>query len=317
MSRAPVAVALLAALFLLSGCISLPQSEALRAEAPKDLPPRVELTEVPFHKQGDYLCGPATLAMVFNAAGVKADVESLTPQVYLPGRQGSLQAEMLGATRRAGLVAYPLAPRMEDVLREVAGGTPVVVLANLSTRFSPVWHYAVVVGYDLEKREVILRSGGKPRDEWRFSFLEFFWKDSNYWSMVALPPGKLPVTAREAEFANAVAALEQAGKAREARESYRALLARWPDNLVGLIGLGNAEYALKDLPASVTAFRRAAEAHPESAPALNNLAYVLAESGRLPEAEQAARRAVALGGPAQDEAQKTLDAVLLRKKSPR
>jgi hypothetical protein len=311
------ALAWLVPLLLLGGCVSLPQSTALRDAAPTDLPPRVELTEVPFHKQGDFLCGPATLAMVFNAAGVKdASVESLTPLVYLPGRQGSLQAEMLGATRRSGLVAYPLAPRMEDVLREVAAGTPVVVLVNLSTRFSPVWHYAVVVGYDLEQRHVIVRSGGKAREEWRFGFLEFFWKDSNYWSMLALPAGKLPATAREAEFADAVAALEQAGRAREARESYRALLARWPQNLVGLVGLGNTEYALKNVPASLDAFRRATQAHPESAPALNNYAYVLAESGRFAEAEQAARRAVALGGPAQAEAQKTLDAVLQRKGRP-
>ncbi len=46
-----------------------------------------------------------------------------------------------------------------------------------------------------------------------------------------------------------MAALEQAGKPREARDSYRALLGRWPDNLVGLIGLGNVEYTLKEMAA--------------------------------------------------------------------
>jgi hypothetical protein len=311
--RASLGALLAALLFALTGCISLPQSEALRDAPPKDLPPRVELTEVPFHRQDDYLCGPASLAMVFNAAGVKADVESLTPLVYLPGRQGSLQAEMLGATRRAGLVAYKLEPKMEDLLRELAAGTPVLVLVNLSFRFKPVWHYAVVVGYDLEKRKLVLRSGGEPRDEWNFGFLEFFWKDSNYWSMVALPPGRLPATAQEADFTNAVAALEQAGRPREARESYRALLGRWPDNLVGLIGLGNTEFALKDPAAAERAFRRATEAHPQSAAALNNLAYVLGESGRLAEAEETARRAVALGGELQPQAQKTLDTILQRR----
>jgi tetratricopeptide (TPR) repeat protein len=224
---------------------------------------------------------------------------------------------MLGATRRSGLVAYKLEPKMDDLLRELAAGTPVLVLVNLSFRFKPVWHYAVVVAYDLDRRKLILRSGGEPRDEWSFGFLEFFWKDSNYWSMLALPPGRLPATANEADFANAVAALEQAGKPREARESYRALLARWPDNLVGLIGLGNTEYALKDPAAAERAFRRAAEAHPQSAAALNNLAYVLGESGRLAEAEQAARSAIALGGALQPEAQKTLDAILQRQKTRR
>jgi tetratricopeptide (TPR) repeat protein len=299
----------------LGGCISLPQSEALRENPPKDLPPRVELTQVPFHAQDDFLCGPASLAMVFNAAGISsANVESVTPLVYLPGRQGSLQAEMLGATRRVGLVAYPLAPKLEDVLREIAAGRPVVVLLNLAIKLIPVWHYAVIVGYDLEKREVIVRSAKKARDEWSFGFLEFFWQESGYWSMLALPPGRLPATAREADAAVAIAALEHAGRRAEARESYRALIERWPSNLIGLIGLGNVEYSLKDVPASERAFRRASEAHPTSAVAFNNLAHVLAELGRLAEAETAARAAIALEGPTLPEARNTLEAILERRK---
>ena len=255
--------------------------------------------------------------MVFNAAGVSsASVESLTPMVYLPGRQGSLQAEMLGATRRNGLVAYTLAPRLEDLLRELAAGTPVVVLLNLSIKLVPVWHYAVVVGYDLDKREVIVRSAKKARDEWSFGFLEFFWQDSGHWSMLALPPGRLPVTANEPEAAASIAALEQVGRLAEARESYRALLARWPQSLVGLIGLGNVEYALKDLPAAERAFFRASEAHPQSAIAFNNRAHVLAALGRLADAESAARTAVSLGGALLPETQKTLDAIVARRKQP-
>lgn len=304
---------MLAAALCLGGCISLPQSEALRDAPPRGLPPKVELGEVPFHRQDDFLCGPAALAMVFNAAGVQADVASVTPLVYLPGRQGSLQAEMLGATRRSGLVAYTLAPRLEDLLRELAAGTPVVVLLNLSIRLVPVWHYAVVVGYDLDRRIVIVRSAGRARDEWSFGFLEFFWQDSNYWAMLALPPGRLPASAREADFAAAVAALEQAGRAREARESYRALLARWPENQLGLIGLGNVEYALKDLAGAERAFRRASETQPPSAAAFNNLAHVLAALGRLEEAEAAARRAVALAGPLLPQARQTLEAILERR----
>jgi hypothetical protein len=300
---------LLAAAICLGGCVSLPQTEALIAAVPRDLPPRVELSQVPFYRQDDFLCGPAALAMVFNAAGVPADLESVTPLVYLPGRQGSLQAEMLGATRRSGLVAYTPAPRLEDLLRELAAGSPVVVLVNFSFKIAPVWHYAVVVGYDLDRRELIVRSAGRQRDLWSFAFLEFFWQDSDHWSMLALPPGRLPATATEAGLAAAVAALEQAGRPREARESYRALLARWPASELGLIGLGNTEYALKDLAGAERAFRRASEAHPASVTALNNLAHVLAAQGRFDEAEITARRAVALDGPLLPQARRTLESI--------
>jgi Tetratricopeptide repeat/Peptidase_C39 like family len=315
--RAGFFFAALAALCCLGGCISLPQSEALQASPPAGLPSHVELTQVPFHRQDDFLCGPATLATVFNAAGISsATVESVTPMVYLPGRQGSLQAEMLGATRRMGLVAYPLAPRLEDVLREVAAGTPVIVLLNLALKLIPVWHYAVIVGYDLEKRYVIVRSAKRARDEWSFPFLEYFWQESDYWSMVALPPDRLPATAREPDVVTAVAALEQAGHLAEAREAYRALLARWPESLIGLIGLGNVEYALKDMAAAEQAFRRASEVHPQSAIAFNNRAHVLAILGRLADAEAAARTAVSLGGPLLPEASKTLEAILARRRQP-
>jgi len=57
---------------LLAVCISLPQSEALRDAPHKDLPTRVELTEVPFHKQDDYLCGPASLAMALRTSCLDA-----------------------------------------------------------------------------------------------------------------------------------------------------------------------------------------------------------------------------------------------------
>ena len=297
----------------LSGCVSLPQSEALRAAAAADLAERVELTGVPFHTQDDFLCGPASLAMVINAAGVPATVEGLTPLVYLPERRGSLQAEMLGATRRQGLVAYVLPPNLEDVLREVAAGTPVVALLNFGIRIFPLWHYAVVVGYDLGKREVVLRTGSTPRRLVPLGFFEYLWRDSGHWALVALPPGKLPASGREAEFAAAVAALERTGRHAEARSSYRALVARWPTSLIGLVGLGNVEYALGDRAAAERVFRRATEADPSSGAALNNLAHALAVLGRVDEAEAAARRALSLGGPAAEQAQKTLDEILALK----
>ena len=132
-------------------------------------------------------------------------------------------------------------------------------------------------------------------------------------AMVALPPGKLAASAEEPGFANAVAALEQAGKRREARDSYRALVQRWPTSLIGLIGLGNTEYALGDLAAAESALRRAGQAHRDSAIAFNNHAHVLAALGRLSDAEAAARHALSLGGPLQPEVQKTLDAILARR----
>jgi hypothetical protein len=295
---------------LLGGCAGLlPQATALRDQPPPDLPQRAELKEVPFHAQEEYHCGPAALAMALNAAGVGATPEALVEQVYLPGRKGSLQIEMLVAARRNGAVAYELEPKLENVLREVAAGTPVVVLENYGILLWPGWHYSVVVGYDLKEGDIVRRSGLKPRQTMPFPLFEYVWKSEGYWAMVAVPPDRVPVTATEPRYASAVVALERSGQVKSAHTAYGAMLKRWPASLAGLMGLGNTAYALKDLQGAETAFSRAAREHPDAPAPFNNLAHLLAERGRLDEALAAAERAVSLGGPLQATARSTLEEI--------
>jgi Flp pilus assembly protein TadD len=79
------------------------------------------------------------------------------------------------------------------------------------------------------------------------------------------------------------------------------------------MGLGNSLYKLGDLPGAEDAFRKAVENHPQAAAAYNNLAMVLLEQGRKPEALDAARRAVAIGGPMSEEYEKTLQEIQSKK----
>lgn len=292
---------------LLSGCAT-PQVSALRANAPGTLPQQVELAAVPFFPQEEYQCGPAALATVLVHGGVATTPAALVPQVYLPGREGSLQAEMLAAARRHGRLAYRLAPRLEDVLLEVAAGNPVVVLQNLAFAFAPVWHYAAVIGYDRGREEIILRSGTTRSLVMTFSTFERTWARGAHWAMVALPPQQLPATATETDHVAAAAALERVS-VDGARQAYAAALEKWPGNLAALIGAGNAAYALKDLPAAESAYRQATVDHPRSGDAWNNLAQTRFELGRRNEALIAAQRAVALGGPRLAQYQATLKTI--------
>jgi tetratricopeptide (TPR) repeat protein len=296
---------------LLNGCALIvpPQYTDLKEQRPPDIPARVELKEVPFFAQEDYQCGPAAIAMAMNAAGANVTPEQMVEQVYLPARRGSLQIEMLVAPRRHGLVAYRLEPKMEDLLREVAAGTPVIVLENYRYRWWPLWHYAVIVGYDLEEGEIIRRSRTSARQTMPFPVFEYVWIDDGYWAMVVVPPDRVPVTATEQRYAQAVAALEKSGNTRNAHIAYNALLGRWPTSLPGLMGRGNTAYALKDLATAEAAFREAAQAHPDAPAAYNNLAHVLSERGQLGEALAAAERAVSLGGPLLPTTQATLEEI--------
>ncbi len=277
------------------GCATAPlQSEQLRPGG--ILPEAVELTAVPFFPQEAYQCGPAALATVLGSSGVAVTPELLAPQVYLPARQGSLALELVAAARRHGRVPYVLRPDMGALLAEVAAGHPVLVLQNLGLDWLPRWHYAVVVGFDLTRREIVLRSGTIARRVTSLAVFERTWRRGGSWAMVALSPARLPRTAEERPYLETVAALEQVGRHREAAEAYTAALARWPSSLAARFGLGNARYALGDLDGAAAAWRDLLAAHPDYAPAWNNLAQVLADQGKLAEAETAVRRALALDG---------------------
>lgn len=297
----------------LSGCaLILPQTTALDRDRPEGLPEKVELAEVPFFAQEDYQCGPAALAMslAYFRPGVTAD--QLVDQVYLPARQGSLQVEMLAAARRHGMVSYQLAPQFEDVLREVAGGLPVVVLQDYGVWPLSIWHYAVVIGYDYPHLEVILHSGQNRRLTMPFGVLEYTWKESDYWAMVAAPPDRVPATATESRYLAAVNALERTGNARAANTAYTSALRRWPGNLAALIGLGNTHHALGELDQAETALRKALGIEPKSVIVLNNLAQTLSDRGHYEEALNFADSAIALNGPLSPAARQTREEILQR-----
>lgn len=292
----------------LGGCAT-PQTQALLKSRSGQLPQQVELSKVPFYPQETHQCGPASLAMAFDAGGAKVTPQELVPQVYLPGREGSLQVEMLAATRRNGLFAYELAPKMDDLLVEVAAGSPVIVLQNLALSWYPVWHYAVVVGYDLQREEIILRSGLERRQALPLKTFEHTWERAGYWAMLALPPGRVPRTATEAAYVSAAVALEKVGRTKSAEAAYESALRHWPRNLAARIGMGNTAYALGDVKRAEKAYRQATLDHPDSPIAFNNLAQTLSDQKRYPEALTSAKQAVRLGGPEQAAARDTLEQI--------
>ena len=296
---------------LLTGCATT--TRALLQESFSRLPPRAELAATPFFPQERYQCGPAALAMSLATAGIEATPDALKPQVYVPQREGSLQPEMLAAARRNGAVAMPIPPSLDALLTELAAGHPVLVLQNLSLSWLPLWHYAVAIGYDLERADIILRSGTTERLVMPLSTFDKTWERSARWGMVTLPPGQLPATVSEAAAVEALLAFEKTSDATRARKAYASALQRWPHNLALQMGLGNTAYAAGDRRAAAAAFRQATQEHPGNAAAFINLATVLLELGEVKQARKAAETALALGGPWRETAAATLQATRRRK----
>ena len=291
---------------LLSSCTGLNKSVML--EKAGNVPPQVEIETIPFYFQKAYQCGPAALAMVLNWSGLPISPEALTAEVFTPERKGSLQSAMVSAVRRNGRIAYVFSG-LSDLFAEVAAGHPVIILQNLGLSWYPVWHYAVVIGYDLPEKYVILRSGNIRRNRMSFRVFEKTWARGNFWGLIILQTNQMPATVKEDLFLNALLGLEEASQLRAAIDGYHTALTRWPKNLTALIGIGNCYYALGELENAEKALRKAIRFHPKSGPAFNNLAQVFFEQGRKQEALAAAKKAVSLGGPMRSVYQKTLEEI--------
>lgn len=286
-------ICMLAFFCLLTACAA---NGVREATLNPQLPRHAELTETPFFPQAQYQCGPAALATALTAVDIPVTPDQLTPEVYVPSRQGSLQVEMLAAARRHGAIAVQIPPQLEAVLQEIAAGNVVVVMQNLGFAWVPSWHYAVVVGYDLDKELVWLRSGTFERFEMTLSAFQRTWMRSEQWAFVALPPGKLPASASADDVARALVAYEKSVPALTAKAAYQSAVNKWPDHQVLLMGLGNAAYTANDLPLAERTFRHMTEIYPHSAVAYNNLANVFLAQKAYTQAEAFAQQGLAMAG---------------------
>ena len=283
----------------------------LRTGWPEGVARQVEIPSVPFFAQTENQCGPAAMATVLSHTGLAVTPERLADQIYLPSRQGSLQVDMLAAPRRWGRVGYLLAPRYADVLREVAAGNPVVMLQDVGEFFTQ-WHYAVLTGYNYERGDLYLRSGTEPRLVMPFTAFERSWMKSGYWAMVVTPPDRIPATATEPGWINAMVGLERAGDREATIAGYTAALARWPDSLPAAIGLANQHHLRGAFIEAALVLRKALQRHPQSTVAMNNLAQTLSDQDRNGEALLQVDQALELHGPFETEVLATRRLILSR-----
>lgn len=279
----------------LAACASVPPSPG-NIENPGQPTRAVELSEVPFFAQQDFYCGPSALAMVLNHQGQKTNPESIAELVYLPGRQGSLQLEMLAAPRRLGVLSYQIDPTETALQEALQAGSPVVVLKNLSLQIAPQWHYAVVVGYLPDTEQYILRSGTNERELLARSTFLRMWQRAENWGVTVLTTDKAPPSYAKAQnYLNSAVALERSSPAKAA-QAYEQGAKRWPTEAWFHFGLANSLYQANNFTEAERSYQRAVATLPEFADAWNNLAETLLQLKRNNEARAAINKAIALGG---------------------
>ena len=292
--RRGTAIAL--SVWLIAGCESRgPILADALDQRDADAAPSVDLVDVPYFAQEDYQCGPAALAMVLRYSGLAATPGELAPRVYLPGRQGSLQIEMVAAARRYDRIAYVIRPTLPALLAELQANRPVLVLQNLGLSVLPVWHFAVVVGYSKTEDDLLLRSGRNARQAMSAYNFVRTWAGSGKWALVILRPGELPAGDDPNGYLRAVADKETVSGPAGLVEAYGAAVARWPKNSVARFGYGNALQASGQLRRAVEQYKMLLALDPGQVAALNNLADALNLEGCREEALATIDRALTAG----------------------
>lgn len=272
---------------LLSACSPL-QTRALQSDPSIETRPKTHTLNAPFVKQRRRHCGPATLSMLMQFHGRDALQTDIADAVFDDTQLGTFQTDMVAYLRSQSFLPYELAPQLTDVIHAVADGYPVIVMQNLG--FNGVggvlakWHYALVVGYDLEQQEMMLHSG--PYEYYRLPFKTFerTWARSGYWGLVAWPAEQMPEIQQHTwlepiQYLNALIDVDALGVLPSPVQAYAEFVASHPNFPRAWFRLGNHQYP-KNKSASLNSFAQAVRFATTVEPRhWNNLAFVAHEQG--------------------------------------
>jgi len=298
--------------FLLTACFATPQTKQL-IQNHLTLPQGIEHKQTPFYSQKKYQCGPAALATALDSANLHRPLKEIISRVYLPGRKGSLKSDLISATRRYGLVAYQLNPTLRDLLTELAAGNVVIVFQNLGVKYIPRWHFAVAIGYNLENKTIILRSGKNRRRITKLKLFERTWKRSGYWAMVVTRATKIPKTATPATWLVALSMFEtDSNNIAKVKQAYRIALKHWPRNSLLHLTSANFWFKTKSYQQAGKYYQKAVHLNPKNGDAWNNFAHLMLIQKRYRQARHHSRKAIQAGGLNIKTYQRTLHKIQLK-----
>jgi len=127
---------------------------------------------VPIVEQTPERCGPAALGMVLRYYGAPDSALARAESAYDPVLRGALITDLARAAEASGYAARVAAADADTLRALLEADTPPIVLYDVG--FGPLrkQHFAVVVGWDPERRRFVLHDGrAKPREMKASEFL--------------------------------------------------------------------------------------------------------------------------------------------------
>lgn len=226
---------------------------------------------VPLIVQAKAQCGPATLTMALKHIEPGVLLEAITAMSFTPKAEGSFQNDILSATRRAGYTPYPI-QSVGQLIAAVVNDLPVVVFQNLGFWWSPVWHYALIVGYQEDPPNFLLHTGDQAYQ--RVGLAQFLktWDRGDRWAYVMTAPETIPPMASLEQALENAAVFSRRGQNPQSLKVYRSTADRFLSSFQAYAGLGLELAALGRTAEAIKAFERAIQLRPKHPGLYYNLA---------------------------------------------
>ncbi|MEO8217361.1 MAG: tetratricopeptide repeat protein [Acidobacteriota bacterium] len=301
-------LAVLSAALTLNSCVTLKPSSQRPGNTATVIP------AMPLRVWGDNTCGAGALATVLNHYGNAATEEDLIRSLKKGRNGGVVSVDLLLKARSEGFDSKLTRGDPGIIRSELEASRPVILMlkvVDLPGLNKDLYHYIVLDGLD-EARGLMRMQFGDGKARWSpLASVEKPWQGTEYATLLIEPksPARLQF---DADLKKAVS-MESAGRWDEAISLYNGLLAAHPDEAdeaVVQVDLGNAQSAAGRTAEAESSFQKALSIDGQNRDALNNLAWLLFQQNRLPEAEQFARRAASIAGVDDDLVFDTLGEIL-------
>lgn len=179
-----------------------------------------------------------------------------------------------------------------DLFELLDGEIPVIVLLNQGTAASPVWHYAVVIGFDIDRQLVILRSGRTKREVMKISTFYEFFKNGGHWKLIAVPTTMVPPGVSEDTYIKSAYDLEQTLDDEIVQFAYETAVKKWPQSLMVKLAAANYFFDKYHYEIAHDLYADVLKQDADEPIALNNMAETLYYLGEFDEALDFIERAI-------------------------
>jgi tetratricopeptide (TPR) repeat protein len=202
-------------------------------------------------------CGPSALSMLLSTYDPQINYDEVKKQVYSPKAEGSFPQDILSSIRRHKYLALKIEDQ-EMLFRSLEKEHPVIVFLNMGSHRLPMWHYALVVGYDLYDEVFFLHSADKAYKKISFENFNYHWTLADRWAYTARNPESMDTHFSINSYLKEIEANKNFDFSD--RYSYYSELRKiYPESVYPIIGMAQAAAQAEHWDKSINLYKQALE----------------------------------------------------------